>query len=217
MNRLENSGRSLREVSVTSFQANFGSATTIDPGSRFLHGLDYGHFRRGRTPGAPLPEKLLEISLPLGLAEKLSADWTGRLMLRPGLYATSLTFSGRSVNIPVLALAAFRQNADLSWTAGLRYDSWSRHPLLPFAGINWKFFPKWELTVGMPRTGVSWQFRDAATLRAGASVQGGSFHVDDDPRPTGATAPALSATKLDYCEIRPGIGLDLFGGNPVSV
>ncbi len=216
-NRLESGGLRVGEVSVTSLQASFGSGTTTGPGYRFSYGLDYGHFRLDRSPGVPLPGKLQEISLPLGLAGKLAQDWTGRLMLRPGLYATSLAFSSGSVNVPVLALASFRQSADLSWTMGLRYDAWSRHTLLPFAGVNWKFAPGWELSVGMPRTGVSWQFHDAATLRAGASLQGGSFQVGVDPRPTGSSAPALGATKLDYREIRLGVGLDLFGKNPVSL
>ena len=34
---------------------------------------------------------------------------------------------------------------------------------------------------------------------------------------TGSSAPALGATKLDYREIRLGVGLDLFGKNPVSL
>lgn len=62
----------------------------------------------------------------------------------------------------------------------------------------------------MPRTGVSWQFHDAATLRAGASLQGGSFQLGVDPRPTGSSAPALGATKLDYREIRLAGGTAAF-------
>jgi hypothetical protein len=215
--QLEYSGLKLGEVAVTSLQFGVDGATAVGPRHRLLYGVDYGHIRLDRSAGVPLPGNLQEVSLPLGLAGPLAPDWNGQLMLRPGFYGDSLTFSGRQVNVPVLALASYCQSAALSWTIGLRYDAWARNHLLPFVGVNWKFAPQWELAVGMPRAGVSWQFAADAALRVGASLQGGSYYVTDDPRPIGAAAPALGATKLDYREIRVGAALELFSSGPLAV
>lgn len=217
-NRLERGGTAVGDVSVTALQAGFGSSAGLgERGVRLTYAIDYGHFGLDRDAGVPLPGRLEEVVMPLGIAGAFAPDWTGRLLLRPGLYGTSLRLASREVNVPVLALASWRRSAELSLSFGLRYDAWARHALLPLAGMNWKFAPHWELTVGLPRTGVSWQFHPAAALRVGATLQGGSFHIADNPWPAGNPGPWLGATKLDYREIRFGTAIDLAGRDTWSV
>ncbi|MBI5382793.1 MAG: hypothetical protein HZA31_12915 [Opitutae bacterium] len=205
---LERSGANLGDVSVTALQFSWNSALPLGAGQQFGYGLDYQHYRLQRGTATPLPGELRGLSVPLMFAGTLAPDWSGRLLLRPGIYGSSLTWTGRHTNVPVLALVSFRQSPELAWSFGVRYDAWAQHPVLPFAGVNWKFAPDWEFAVGMPRTGVTWQCCADLAWRLGASMQGGSFYVESDPRPAGSTAPALGSTRLDYREIRIGTGVD---------
>lgn len=214
---LDHEGRPVGDVAVTGFQFAAESSTGVGERGQFGYGVDYAHLGLDGSPAAPLPEELQALSLPLSFSGQLSPAWMGRLVLRPGLYGDALAFSARQFNVPVVALLSFRQTPELSWAFGLRYDDWSEYPLLPFAGVNWKFAPDWEFTLGVPRSGVSWQFHRNAILRLGASFQGGSFAVSDDPRPVGSPLPFVGRTKLDYREIRVGGALDLFAREAVGV
>lgn len=214
---LERGAARLGEVSVAAFEVGIGSATATASGYRMDYGVEFGEFRLDRSAVVPLPAHLRHVSVPLGISSRFSETWSGRLMARPGLYGTSPDASGRQFNMPVLAIASYRQSDDLTWLFGLRYDAWARNEVIPFAGVNWKFAPNWEFTVGLPRSGVSWQLREDTILRFGASIQGGSFDVNDDPRRVPVAAPALNRTKLDYREIRVGAALDLFARGPVSI
>jgi hypothetical protein len=217
-NRVHRSGTDFGDVAVTALQAGFGSSARMgDDGARVTYGIDYVRFGLDRDASVPLPESLTEVVLPIGVAGTFALDWTGRVVVRPGLYGNSLGFVSSEINAPVMALAAWRQSAELSLSFGLRYDAWARHALLPLAGVNWKFAPDWELAVGLPRTGVSWQFNPNTALRLGATMQGGSFHVTDHPRPRGSTVPWLGATKLDYREIRVGAAIDVMAHAKWSV
>lgn len=210
-------GAVLGETSVSAFRLNLDTSTSLPTGQRLVYGLEYGTFALDRDAGVPLPDDLQALSLPLAVAGSLGSDWTGRLILRPGFASTSLEFSSDHFNVPVLALASYRANPDLSWTVGVRYDAWDRYEVLPLAGVNWRFAPDWELSMGLPRTGVSWRFRPDATLLLGASYQGGSFRVTEDPRPAGLAAPMLGNTKLDYREIRVGAAVEFFAESPLAV
>lgn len=206
---LEHGSQALGETSVTVFQLGLRTSAALGNGYRFGYGLDYGRSSLDADAGVPLPDALEEMALPLSLTGPLAPGWIGRLQLRPGLFGTSLELAGRQVNVPVLALASYRVSNELTWSLGLRYDAWSRYQLLPLAGVNWTFAPRWELAVGFPRTGVLWRFHPDHTLLLGASFQGGSYRVDSVPAAVAASSSSPSA-KLDYREIRVGAALDLF-------
>lgn len=214
---LDAAGQQLGDIAVTSFKFEAASSSPLGDRCQFGYGLEYTHFGLDGSAAAPLPDTLQSIALPLSVGGPLAPGWIGRVIATPGLYGSNLEFSGRDANVPLAAFAAYRQSPRIAWTFGLRYDAWSKYPLLPLAGVNWRFAPDWELSVGLPRTGVSWQFHPDAALRFGASFQGGSFYVHDDAAAPSASRPYLGQTKLDYREIRVGVALDLFPRSATSV
>lgn len=214
---LDVDGQQLGELSVAYFQFSAESSTALGERTQLGGGLDYTHVALDRSGGVPLPDTLQSLSVPLSVGGQLAPGWFGRLMVRPGVYGSDLSFSSHELNAPVVAFASYRQSPTLSWTVGLRYDAWSEYPVLPIAGGTWRFAPNWDLTVGMPRTGVSWQFHPDAILRVGASYQGGSYYLREDPTPNVSKRVYLGRTTVDYRTIRVGAALDLFSRRGTSI
>jgi hypothetical protein len=197
------------EVGVDAAFFDWRSSAALTEATKFNYGLSWSGYAFSRFGPMAVPEKLQEISLALGATHRLNPQWLLIASVQPGLYGDLEGGSHEAFNAPVMFLATWRQSRELAWSFGLRADPFADKPVLPFVGVNWRFAPQWEFTIGFPRAGFSYEVSPALMLGLGLTVQGGSFHIADDPRPVSiAVGPRLDDTYLDYREIRVGLGAD---------
>lgn len=206
---LTRAGATAGEVGVNAFTATWRSSATLSPTTRLTYGLNWERFDFDRAAVIAVPDTLQEVAVVLGAGHRLNESWMLTGTIRPGFYGDTEGGSGDAFNAPLLLLATWVRSPELAWAFGLRADWFSERAVIPFIGVNWKFAPGWEFSLGMPRAGLSYEMGDALTLTLGASVQGGNFHVGRDPRPASlSVGPRLDDTTLDYHEIRVGLAAD---------
>lgn len=197
------------EVGVHAAMLDWGSSLPLNPSTRLNYGLGWSLFTFDRSGPMAVPEKLQKISLALGASHRLNAQWLLLASVQPGLYGDLEGGSRDAFNATGLFLANYARSRDLVWSFGLRADPFADTPVIPIIGVNWRFAPGWEFTVGFPRIGFGYEAGPALKLGLGLSAQGGSFHVGRDPRPVSiAVGPRLDDTRLDYREIRVGLSAD---------
>lgn len=208
-NALSRGGAGAGDLGVDATRLAWRSGLPLSQATRATYGLTWNRFGFDRPAALAVPDTLQELSLDLGLSHRLNAQWLLIASVSPGLYGDLEGSSGDAFNAPALLLASYAQNPSLAWTFGLRVDAFSERAVIPFVGVNWKFAPDWEFTLGVPRAGVSYQASPALKLGLGVTAQGGNFHVGRDPRQVAiAAGPRLADTKLDYHEIRVGLAAD---------
>lgn len=206
------------EVSVQRFGFHASEGVALNAASTARVGLAFEQTNLDRAAGTALPGTLRSFVLDLGLTYIPAPQWSLLLMVRPGHNADTSVISRSTVNLPVLAIASFAASRDLVWSFGGRYDEFSDHPVIPYAGVHWQFAPAWAFDLAFPRTGFTWRASPEISLGAYASMQGGNYRITHDPRPTviaGFSGP--KAAYLDYREIRAGLGADFAVGPGSSI
>lgn len=196
-------------VEVTRYDLSITGRTALAEGTLLLHGLAWARNRLDVTGAVPLPGRLEELTVSLGLQHRISPQWGVGAYLRPGFYGDSLDADGDSFNAPLLATAMYHASRELTWMFGFAANAASDNPFLPIAGVRWQFAPAWTLNVGFPRAGVAWQASDALTWHLGATMQGGDYHVGDGFAAPAPGAGRLARTWLEYREIRVGLGAEV--------
>jgi len=202
-------GGRIGDVAVQRFDFSLSGRRPWSDTVSLAYGFAYADNQLDHSPGVPLPENLRELSLNLGLTQKLSPTWSWSAFVRPGLYGDFEEIDGDSFNAPLLAFAQYVPRRELAWIFGLSVNPFSDHPVMPVAGVRWQFAPEWTFNLGFPQAGFSYRANPKLTLRAGVSFQGGSFRVT---RNLGVPAPGidrLANTFLDYREVRAGLGADV--------
>jgi hypothetical protein len=205
------------DVAVQRFDFSFSGRRPWSDSVNLVYGFAYAGNELDHSPGSPLPENLRELSLNLGVTQKLSAKWSWSAFLRPGFYGDFEDIDGDSFNAPLLALAQYAPRRELAWMFGLSVNPFSDHPVMPVAGVRWQFAPAWTFNLGFPQAGFVYVANPKLKLRAGVSFQGGSFRVT---RNLGVPAPGidrLANTFLDYREVRAGLGADVGLGEKWSL
>lgn len=206
------------EVSVVRTGLHVSDGFPLAPSSVLRLGVLAEQTNLDRPAGTALPETLRSLALEVGLNHSLSREWSLLVSARPGLHADTTTLSGDTLNLPLMAIASYAASRDLIWSFGARYDRFSEHRFLPYAGFRWQFAPAWSFDLGYPRTGFTWRSSPQFSLGAYASMQGGSYRITRDPRPVAiALFPGLKDTYLDYREIRAGVGADIALGTNASL
>jgi hypothetical protein len=206
---LTQAGNPAAEAGVSAFTAAWRSSAALSPATRLSYGLNWERFDFDRPATLAVPDALQEVAVVLGASHRLNESWMLTGTIRPGLYGDFEGDNGDAFNAPLLLLATWVRSPELAWAFGVRADWFSERTVIPFVGVNWKFAPGWEFSLGMPRAGLSYEMGDALKLTLGASVQGGNFHVARDPRPASlSVGPRLDDTTLDYHEIRVGLAAD---------
>jgi hypothetical protein len=205
---LTRAGAPAGEVGVSALAATWRSTAALSPTTRLAYGLSWERFDFDRAAAVAVPDTLQETSVALGATHRLNPEWMLTGTIRPGVYGDTEGDSGDAFNAPLLLLATWVRSPELAWAFGLRADWFSERAVIPFIGVNWKFAPGWEFSLGMPRAGVSYEMGEALKLTLGASVQGGNYHVTHDPRGPTVSGVRLDDTTLDYHEIRVGLAAD---------
>ncbi len=205
---LTRAGAPTGEVGVSALAATWRSTAALSPATRLSYGVSWERFDFDRATAVAVPDTLQETSVVLGATHRFNPQWMLTGTIRPGLYGDTEGDSGDAFNAPLLLLATWVRSPELAWAFGLRADWFSERAVIPFIGVNWKFAPGWEFSLGMPRAGLSYEMGDALKLTLGASVQGGNYHVAEDPRGPAVSSVRVDDTTLDYHEIRVGLAAD---------
>lgn len=211
--------QTLGSLSVRQYGVSVAGAQRWDDATTLLYGVAAQQFDldQGGAAGLPLPAQLTEISLNLGVQRRLDARWSAALYLRPGFYGDFEDGLGGSFNLPALLLANYAPSRELIWSFGVNANPFSDNPVLPIAGVRWRFAPQWLFSVGFPRSGFTWEATDNLSLHAAAGFAGGSFRVSRNVGSPTAGLARLAHTFVDFREVRVGLGLDCKLGERVTL
>ncbi len=198
------------ELGVQRFEFEAGGRTVLGPGHVLTHGFTWTRTEIDRPAFALLPESLDELALRLGWMYQIDPQWRLTATLRPGFYGDRAKLDGDTFNAPFLGLASYAASRELIWSFGLIANAFGDNPVLPVVGVRWTFAPDWTFNLGFPRAGVSWKYSPTTTFSAGATFQGGAYKLTRHPSAAAAALTrSLVGEKLDYREVRVGVGADI--------
>lgn len=197
------------EVGVDSYSLGLRARSPLAERTQLLYGLEWARHDLDLAGTTWLPGNLSSLAAPLGVAHAFDAKWQLLVVATPRLAGADSGLSSARLDVPVLALASYTTSPELTWSLGLRYGARSDIAVLPIAGVVWQFAPAWELKLGWPESGVSWRANEQLTVRAVATINGGDFRLDDDPRAVAERfGPSLANTWLEYREVRVGLAVE---------
>jgi hypothetical protein len=168
-------------------------------------GAEWQRFSFTETKTVALPDVLQQISAVIGCDYQLADQWLTRLEVEPGIYGDFRPVGWRSFDAPLVLGAAYLKSADLQWFFGLRVDARSRYPVLPAAGVRWKFADEWTLNLQFPHPRLEYDLNSQLQVYCGAGIKAGTFVVGDhfgDDR----GLPKLNRATVDYFEVQVGAG-----------
>jgi hypothetical protein len=168
-------------------------------------GFEWQCFSFGVPDHAPLPSVLQQASLVLGFDYQIADEWLMRVEVQPGIYSDFRDITWRDVDAPLVVGAAYLASADLQWFFGLRVDARTQYPILPAAGVRWKFSDEWTLDFMLPKPRLEYDMNEKLKLYLGAEIQAGTFAVGEDFGSTRGL-PRLDNAIVDYLELHLGSG-----------
>lgn len=174
---------------------------------RYRLGVGFEQFTIDATSGVPVPERLQSQFIDLGATWQVTPGWALSASVQPGLFADTEASSDDSLAAPAMLLALWQPSPRWTLGAGIRYHTLGRNELVPVLTARWQMSPAWALSLGAPRTEIAFTFDRDTTFFAGASFEGGAFAVDDPALVAPAGYPSLRDTRLEFREIRAGVGL----------
>jgi hypothetical protein len=169
-------------------------------------GFQYERFSFGFPEQTPLPDTLQSGSLVVGLDTQISDSILLRVEAQPGFYGTN-DFSASNFSVPFLAGGTYIYNPNLQFIFGVSVDAERKYPVLPTAGIRWKFAPQWVANAVLPTPRIEYEANKGLTLYGGGVFKSTNFRVDSDFAPMLKNRD-LGGTVLTYSEIRAGVGAD---------
>jgi Domain of unknown function (DUF6268) len=169
-------------------------------------GFQYERFSFGFPDQTPLPNTLQSGSLVLGLDTSFSDSILLRFEAQPGFYGTN-DFNSSNFSVPFLVGGTYIYNPDLQFIAGVSVDVERKYPVLPTAGIRWKFAPQWVANAVLPTPRIEYEANKGLTLYAGGVFKETNFRVQHDFA-ANLKNKDLGGTVLTYSEVRAGVGAD---------
>jgi opacity protein-like surface antigen len=152
------------------------------------------------------PATLQQASAIVGFDYQVAEQWLMRAELQPGMYGDLSRLDGRHFDAPLLLGFVYLVDADLQWLIGLRVDFRSQYPVVPAAGVRWKFDDLWTLNLMLPNPRLEYDVNSKLLAYVGADILAGTYVVGDhfgDDR----GLPQLNHATLDYMELHMGPGL----------
>jgi hypothetical protein len=170
-------------------------------------GVQWERFSFGLPPHAPLPNTLQSGALVLGLDTQLSDSILFRFEAQPGFYGTT-DFTSDNFSVPFLAGGTYIYSPNLQFIVGVSVDVERKYPVLPTAGIRWKFARQWVANAVLPAPRIEYELNKSVTLYAGGLFKETNFRVPQDFGNTHGGNTSLNGAVLTYSEVRTGIGAD---------
>jgi hypothetical protein len=170
-------------------------------------GLQWERFSFGLPQHPPLPNTLQSGALVLGLDTQLSDSILFRFEAQPGFYGTT-DFTSDNFSVPFLAGGTYIYSPNLQFIVGVSVDVERKYPVLPTAGIRWKFARQWVANAVLPAPRIEYELNKSVTLYAGGLFKETNFRVPQDFGNTHGGNTSLNGAVLTYSEVRTGIGAD---------
>lgn len=198
----------LGNISSQTSDVKYVVSPEIKDGLLFRGGFEWERYSFSLPDAAPLPNTLQSTNLIIGFDIQLADQWLMRVEAAPGFYSDFVDLSSRDINVPVIIGASYLVNKDLQWVFGLSIDMWREYPVLPGAGVRWKFADQWVLNFILPKPRVEYELDKATTLFVGGDLKGGTYMVNGDfGKSHGKSHGNLNQTVVEYSEARIGGGV----------
>ncbi len=175
-------------------------------------GVDYDRYSFGLPSTAkqggfylPAPNTLQSTAMVIGADYTISDQWFMRVEATPGVYNDSENLSGEDVNVPFIIGGSYIVDKDLQWFFGVSVDLWRDMPVLPGAGVRWKFSDQWTLFFVLPKPQLQYEVNERLTLFVGANLKGGSYRMSESFGREHGRNP-LNSSIVNYSEVRIGAG-----------
>ncbi|MBK5274277.1 MAG: hypothetical protein JJE30_04410 [Desulfuromonadales bacterium] len=168
-------------------------------------GAEWQRFSFETPRAVAVPDTLQQGNAILGFDYQLAEQWLMRAEVQPGLYGDFSRLSWRSFDAPIVMGFVYLVDADLQWAFGLRVDVRSQYPVLPAAGVRWKFTDVWTLDLMLPNPRLEYDVNNKLQAYLGGGILAGTYVVGDhfgDVR----GLPQLNNATVDYSEARLGPG-----------
>jgi hypothetical protein len=168
-------------------------------------GFEWQRFSFGVPDHGAVPRVLQQASGVLGFDYQIADQWLMRTEVEPGIYSDFRDISWRDFDAPLILGAVYLADADLQCFLGLRVDARCEYPVLPVAGIRWKFAGEWTLDLMLPNPRLEYEANERLTLYLGGGVEAGTFAVGGRFG-SDHGQPRLDGAIVDYLELRLGAG-----------
>ena len=168
-------------------------------------GFEWQRFSFGVPDHAAVPRVLQQASGVLGFDYQIADQWLMRAEVEPGIYSDFRDISWRDFDAPLILGAVYLADADLQWFFGLRLDVRSEYPVLPAAGVRWKFADEWTLNFMLPNPRLEYKANDRLAFYLGGGIEAGTFAVGESFG-SDHGQPKLDGAMVDYLELRLGAG-----------
>ncbi len=192
------------ETSVNHFDISASGRIALGEATFFGYGAAFAINDINSDDPVPAPARLGELTLNAGITQLFSKEWRGSVFARPGYYGDFESYTSRTLNAPLIALANYAPSgSSVVWLFGMSVNPIAEYPVLPVVSFRWAFAAGWSLNLGFPRLGVTWQATKALDLSLSATMQGGGYRVTKTPGNSGRGD--LANTHVNYREIRAGV------------
>jgi len=169
-------------------------------------GVEWERFSFGMPANSALPNTLQSGALIIGLDTRFGDSILVRLEAHPGFYGTN-HFGWEEVNMPFLVGGTYIYSSNVQFILGVQVDAENKYPVLPAAGIRWRFAHNWVLNAVAPDPRIEYEASRNVTLYLGANIKASNYRVDDNFGNAQGN-PALNHAVLTYSEVRAGLGAD---------
>jgi opacity protein-like surface antigen len=168
-------------------------------------GFEWQRLSFGVPVRAAVPGVLQQVSGVLGFDYQVADEWLMRVEVEPGIYSDFRDIGWRDFDASLVLGAAYLASADLQWFFGMRVDARSQYPVLPAAGVRWKFADEWTLNFMLPNPRLEYEVNERLKLYLGGGVEAGTYAVGENfGTPRGQ--PKLDGAIVDFLEVRLGAG-----------
>jgi hypothetical protein len=193
---------------VSSFDTQFHAIASAQVKPEFLLrlGFEFQRYDFDLPARAPLPNNLESLGVLVGGDFQFGDAWLFRLDLHPGYYSANGQIDGDDFNLPITLGGSFFIGADLQFVAGVGIDLNRKYPVLPAAGLRWKFAREWVLNAILPRPRLEYLLGEKSVLYVGGDFRLGTYRVDDSFGESHGLR-RLDNAVVDYTQIRVGAGV----------
>jgi len=169
-------------------------------------GAEWERFTFDFPNGAQLPDTLQSASLVIGLDTQFSDSILLRLEAQPGFYGTN-DLGYNDFNMPFIIGGTYIYNPNVQIVLGVGVDIERKYPVIPGAGIRWKFARYWVLNAVLPTPRLEFEAAKNVTLYLGANIKETGFRVGNHFGDTHGMDDRLNHALLTYSEVRTGLGV----------
>lgn len=199
---------SAREGGVSQFdtRAHFVLSHQLRDDLLLRVGIDWQRYSFDLPSRATLPHSMSSLGFVIGADLTLGPSWLVRVEALPGFAGTADEYGWDSARVPVVAGASLIVSSDLQFVVGISIDANRKYPVLPGAGVRWKFAERWVLNAILPAPRLEYSPSKDLLLYAGGEVREDTYRVNEKLGGTRGVRQ-LEGTVVDYWEVRAGAGL----------